>query len=422
MDMPMTEPASLALADRPNLFARSARAEPPLPPAVILGGGTNALSVARSLARAGVHVYVINHVSEPVCRSRYATRIAVPHEPGGADEAWTRYLLGPESDWLRGGVVLACSDNALEILANNHDALGRRFCLDEMSPPAQLAMLDKLATIQHAVKAGVPTPRFWVAGSPEQVLRLKAELVYPLLVKPLLSHVYQQRFSKKFAVAHNFAQLVDAYAKVSAAGIDAMLVEMIPGPDDRLCSYYTYLDEQGNALFDFTKRVIRRYPVGMGIGCYHVTDWIPELRAPALKLFRQVGLRGLANVEFKWDERDGQHKLIECNARFTAANCLLTGSGYDLALFTYNRIVGRPQQPFGSYRLGKRLWYPLEDFHAFRQLRRQGELNLGRWLAGLCHPRMLPLFRWDDPLPSLVHGWRWLKEAVGRRLRRLWSS
>ena len=50
-----------------------------------------------------------------------------------------------------------------------------------------------------------------------------------------------------------FDQLLDAYATVSSAGIETMLVEMIPGPDDRSCSYYTYLDENSEPLFHFTK-------------------------------------------------------------------------------------------------------------------------------------------------------------------------
>ena len=90
-----------------------------------------------------------------------------------------------------------------------------------------------------------------------------------------------------------------------------LLVEKVPGPDDLLCSYYTYLDADGEALFDFTKRIIRRFPVGMGNGCYHITDRNPEVREVALKLFRHVGLRGLANAEFKRDQRDGRLKLIE---------------------------------------------------------------------------------------------------------------
>ncbi len=66
--------------------------------------------------------------------------------------------------------------------------------------------------------------------------------------------------------------------------------------------------------------MIRRNPPGMGVGSYHITDWIPEVRDVALQLFKYMGLRGLVNAEFIRDVRDGQLKLIEINARFTAAN------------------------------------------------------------------------------------------------------
>jgi D-aspartate ligase len=386
-----------------------------LPPAVLIGGGANALSVARSLGRAGTRVYALNRATEHVCNSRYCTPLPIPCADN-SEEGWSAYLLGNASEALRGAVLLACSDEGLGILARHRAALLANFRLDLCNPAAQLAMLDKLATYRQAANADVPTPRFWVPESTLHVEALQGELVYPLLVKPLLSHLYQQRFAGKFVVAASFAEALAAYCQIRAAGVDVMFVEQIPGPDDRLCSYYTYLDDQGEALFDFTKRVIRRYPAGMGPGCCHVTDWNPEARNLGLRLFRHVGLRGLANVEFKRDERDGKLKLMEVNARFTAANCLVARSGYDLARFVYQRLIGQPQQLPATYRVGQRLWYPLEDFHAFRQLRRLGQLSWRQWLASIGHATMLPFFAWDDPLPSLVNEWRRLREAVRRRL------
>jgi D-aspartate ligase len=188
----------------------------------------------------------------------------------------------------------------------------------------------------------------------------------------------------------------------------------VPGPDSRLCSYYTYLNEESEPLFDFTKRIIRRYPIYMGNACYHVTDNVPEVKGLALKLFRQAGLRGLANVEFKWDERDGQLKLIECNARFTAANCQVAHAGYDLAWFVYSRLVGLQKEPFRPFRSGVRLWYPWEDFKAFRDMHARGELSWAGWLKSLLHPQMLPLFAWTDPAPSVA--------AQLRRIHRLIPS
>jgi predicted ATP-grasp superfamily ATP-dependent carboligase len=394
-----------------------------LPPVVLVEGegNPNGLSVVRSLGRRGIKVYAITPPKSYVRYSRHCTWIADSLTGGESADERARYLLGPESDWLRGSVLMTSYDPGLQLLARYRDRLREKYLLDLCNPAAQLCMLDKLATYQAAVAAGVPTPRFWVAQSREQVLSCRDQLVYPLLVKPLLSHVYRGRFEVKFAWAHNWEEMLAAYTKAEQAGIDVMLVEEIPGPDDHLCSYYTYLDEQGNALFDFTKRIIRRYPPVRGPACHHITDRVPEIKAPALALFRQVGLQGLANVEFKLDERDGVYKLIECNARFTASNCLVADSGYDLASFVYNRIAGLQQPPLGEYKIGKRLLFPVEDFYCYRVLRRQGRLTFWQWLKSVAHFTTFPIFRWSDPWPTLVFEAARLRSGLAWRLGRLFS-
>ena len=135
-----------------------------LPPAIILGGGANALSVARSLGKIGVRVYAINFPDEYVCLSRYVTRLPVPSSSNYAQE-WAGYLLGCESDWLRGAVLLAASDAGLLLIARHREQLASRFVLDESNVEAQQMMLNKLATYQAAAAAGVPTPKFWLAPS-----------------------------------------------------------------------------------------------------------------------------------------------------------------------------------------------------------------------------------------------------------------
>ncbi len=383
-----------------------------------MDGIGNALSVARSLGREGVRVYALNYPDSYVASSRYCKLIRTP-AGANPEEGWAGYLLGPESDELAGAVLLALGDTGIQVITQNREELAQKFLLDVVNPDAQACMLNKLATYQQAVAAGVPTPRFWVIETRRQVLSLEKELVYPLLVKPFFSHLYQKAFGKKFVEVKTFDELLRALDAVEGSGLQVMLVEKIPGPDDRLCSYYTYLDEAGEPLFHFTKRIIRRFPVNRGGACYHITDWNPEVRDLGLQLFRQVGLRGLANVEFKRDDRDGQLKLIEVNARFTAATCLLTASGFDLGLFVYNRLTGRPQRSLENYRKGMRLWYPREDYHAFRELNKRGEITLWQWLASIARPQVLPYFSWRDPGPTLAQESRRLRASLARRLKAL---
>jgi D-aspartate ligase len=390
----------------------------PQPPAVILGGHTNALSIARSLGGAGIRTYAINNGNAVVQYSRFCQWIGIQRRADTLQETWAAYLLGPESDHLRGAVLLAACDEAVELIANHRRALSEKFRLDLSNPKAQLCMLNKLSTYQAAREAGVPTPRFWLAERREQVEKLEHELVFPLVVKPLLSHQFKNKFSgAAFVVVHRFAELLEAFDAIDRAGIQTFLVEMIPGPDDKLCSYYSYLDETGNSLFDYTKRVIRRYPMNMGAGAYHITDHVPGVKELSLKLFRHVGLQGIGNAEFKLDSRDGQLKLIECNARFTAADCLLVASGLNLSLFVYNRIIGRAPEPPASFRTGLRLWYPADDFRAYRELRRNGLLTFREWLASVCHFQIFPIFRWKDPLPAFVQGIRHLQGTLSRLSR-----
>jgi predicted ATP-grasp superfamily ATP-dependent carboligase len=390
------------------------RPDPSLPPAILLGGGCNALSVARSLGRAGVRVYALNTPDAYVRSSRYCRPIQVT---AGNDDinTWGAFLLGPESASFHGSVLLACSDAELEFLAHHREALAARYRLDLASPEAHRCVLNKLSTYRKAEAAQLALPRYWAPRTRDEVEPLRETLPYPLVVKPLYSHVYRKQFTQKLVIAHDFEAVQKAVGSARMAGLDVMLVEMVPGPDARLCSYYTYLDESGMPLFHFSKRVIRRSPPVFGGGSYHITDWIPEVKELGLRFFQAVGLRGLGNVEFKLDERDGRLKLIECNARFTEANCLVMASGLDLPLLVYNRLVGRPLPPLATYRKGVRLWYPVEDFRACVQLRRQGQLSLGQWLAGLAHRKTLPYFRWSDPWPTLVaEGRRW-RQALQRR-------
>jgi D-aspartate ligase len=385
-----------------------------LSPAIIVGGDHGCLSIARSLGAAGIPVYAINHPQSEVKYSRFCRWIDLPDNSAIGTEAWAAYLLGPESDPLRGAVLLAASDEAIELIMEYRQSLSEKFSLDLSNPTAQRCMLDKLCTYRAAQAAGVPTPKFWVADTREQIVKLQQELVFPLVLKPILGHRFSRKFTGAYAVANNLDELLYAFDKVCCANIQTFLVEMIPGPDDQLCSYYTYLDEGGNHLINFTKRVIRRFPMNMGGSTYHITDYVPHIQELALALFRQVGLRGVANVEFKMDERDGKLKLIECNARFTAADCLLVASGLNLPLFVYDRLTGRAPTAPSSYRMGMRLWKPVGDFAAYRQLNKMGLLTFRAWIRSIMHPQIFPLFRWNDPLPAVLGNARLIRYAWSR--------
>jgi predicted ATP-grasp superfamily ATP-dependent carboligase len=368
------------------------------PPALIVGGDANAVSVARALNRHGIEVHALNHPDTFIRHSRAARWIVLAGDTGPL--GWERFLLGADSDFLRGAVLLVCSDEAIDIVIRNYAALSSKFRLEPSRPEVKRTLLDKFETYRLAQEAGVPTPRFWRFDTVADLERQAASLPYPAIVKPLVSQDFAV-YGRKYLLARNREELVERFREVALRNIPVVVMEYIHGGDDRLCSYNAWMDERGAPLLSFTKRIIRRHPANMGIACCHVTDWNTKVAELGLKLFRHVGLVGFGNVEFKRDARDGLLKIIECNARFTASDCLATASGVPFALFTYQWLAGQAPKPSRTYRTGRRLWLPIEDFHAFRALRREGKLGFGAWLLSIRPPTMLPLFDWRDPGPSL---------------------
>ena len=145
-------------------------------------------------------------------------------------------------------------------------------------------------------------------------------------------------------------------------------MEFIPGGDDRHCSYYTYIDETGNPLFHFTKRLLRRHRANEGGATYHITDWNPEVAEKGLRLLQHVGLRGLGNVEFKRDPRDGELKLIEVNARLHRRQRPGHPERDRPSPAELRPAHGKALRDIPCLRLGLVMLDPIPDFLAFREL------------------------------------------------------
>lgn len=386
-------------------------------PVLILGGKENSLSITRHLGGLGVSV----RVSGPAnCWGMYSRhcREAFPVRRGtSAASVWSKLLLSADRR-LDGHVILACSDEAIEFIADNHDRLAQRYRLGDGVPALQKAFLDKKRTLELARQADIDTPAFWSVGTISELDAIADTIQFPVMVKPIHSHKFVRTFGVKlFVVESGFAELKEKIALAQDHGLAVMIVEMIPGPDRLLSSYYSYIDADGNSLFQYTKRILRRFPTNRGGACYHITEWCEETARLGQRLFARAGLRGFGNVEFKRDLRDGKLKIIEVNSRFTAAQELLLQSGAAVDAIVYCHVTGQPGPRFERYRQQMRYWYPLRDFLAFLELRKRGELGLLQWLRSIVPFRhVLPLWNVRDPLPCfgaaaavvqvLIHGRR----------------
>jgi len=334
---------------------------------------------------------------------------------GGLQAAWLAWLQA-NAEALPGAVLLPAEDEALELIAHHRERLtGLGYHLFEADDPALRAMLDKGLTAEVARKADIPQPHTVVIRDDESLERAVAELHFPFALKPLHSHVLSRLSGwGKLEVAHDRRRLDDLMSQLRAHDVEVLATEIIPGADDQLVSYYSYIDENGEPLMHFCKQQLRAHPPQFGLSTYHRSFWDPEVAEAGLRFFAAAGVRGLVNVQFKRDARDGRLMLIECNHRFTAANELVRKSGINLARLTYDRALGRSTPPVGSARNDVRLWDPVQDTRSLLKLRASGDLTVRQWLASLMHRQHMPLLSSDDPGPASTYldiAWRKLRSA-----------
>jgi len=133
------------------------------------------------------------------------------------------------------------------------------------------------------------------------------------------------------------------------------------------------------------------------------------------KLFDGVDWQGIGNVEFKRDTRDGQLKIIEVNARFTAAHRLVTASGAPIDELIYRHLTGQEIPKIDSYSSRMRMLYPIGDFMAYLELRQSKQLSFFGWLKSwFAQPVIVPDFSFDDPRPALAEWGNILSRGFGK--------
>ena len=391
--------------------------EPPLPPAVLLGGEAIAVSACRSLGWAGVSVHALGDARDPVRRSRWCREFVAVGSKEGVIE---RYLTWLEHEGPRGAVILPCDDYGVEMIARHRATLeGWGYIPVEGNDEVMLAMLDKERTYELAREAGVATPAWATVRGADEALAVVAGFDWPVGLKPLQSHEWAKHRSEKFIVAADRAELETISEWAFAPRVPMLMTEVIPGPETDLCTYFTYVGRDGEPVFDYTKSKIRQWPKRSGLTCYQVSDRRPEVIDAGRRLVTGIGLRGVAVPEFKRDPRDGEWKLIECNHRFTGSLDLTRHCGIDMARIAYDATLGRPFEQPATYRTGVTQWNPIEDARALLDYRRDGELTVPGWVRSVARRQHFPMVRADDPGPTIASlgakASRAARKLLGRR-------
>jgi len=370
---------------------------------VVLGGGANGLSFGRSLGRRGIPVVLVDGERGVAGRSRFV-RSETLRGPSEHPDEWIDLLQRIASQLSRPAVLFATNDTLTELVARHAAQLAESYRY--LIPEAEIveAIVDKGSQYQRAHAAGVPIPRTEFPESHDDIVRIAAQVAYPNFLKPHRSlpgrAVIEQK--RKLVVVEDPSDLIDTFDRLATPDNPFLVQERVPGPDTSLFYYLGFWDDAGDEHSFMTAQKLRQYPAGIGDGSLVQTVHEREVVELSRKLLLAFGYRGLVNVEFKRDARDGVYRLIEINPRSVNFNQLAVSAGIDFPWIAYQYLVGdtRPA-PATEYRDGVRYVHEDLDVRAFLAGRRSGELTWRSWTTSILGTRAWAIASFGDPLPFI---------------------
>jgi predicted ATP-grasp superfamily ATP-dependent carboligase/O-antigen/teichoic acid export membrane protein len=359
-------------------------------PAVVIGADLGALGVCRSLAQGGVPVYVVGEKrSAPSLWSRHARSVLAKTLHDRPLIETLRRL----HDRLGGQPFLVITDELAMLIISEHRAeLEGLYRLSLPDHDTVLMLHDKARFHESAKRNGWPVPNGTVIRDASAVADVRS-LRLPVIIKPADKRHFHEGNAPRLVVAATHEEAVSTCRCLLDRTGAVLAQETIEGPDDNIYFCLFYRSRNGATLGMFTGRKLASTPPGMGSTAFCTAAVNQELERTNEDFLDQVNYFGFGGVEYKRDARDGRFAIIEPTVgRIDWQEEVATLAGVNIPLAAYCHECGFPSPPARRVD-GRVVWQA-----SFIERIRFGARSIppssvvidGYW-------------RWDDPLPAIVH-------------------
>ena len=385
------------------------------------------LGVIRSLGRLGVQVYGAHPTRRPIASfSRYCRKVFELDVDTLSQEQSVDRLLDIAGEIGGRPLLIATSDEMALFVAHNATKLQQSFQFPCNPGSTVWSLYNKKAMYFLAKQLSIPTAETVFPRSRLDVLEFCEKAQFPVMLKASDNIYVSRRTGRKMVIVGTKDELIDQYDSMEDEDNPSlMLQEYIPGGDDSVWMFNGYFNERSECLFGITARKIHQTPVYTGMTSLGICLANPQIAAATQVLVKAVGYKGILDIGYRYDDRDGSYKLLDANPRLGATFRLFVATnGMDVVRAQYLHFSGEAV-PVSTICEGRK-WI-LEDADLVSCIRyyRDGVLTLPKWLAGYAGIRECAWFAADDILPFLRMSWlssvRPFKKIL-RESKRLFTS
>lgn len=219
-----------------------------------------------------------------------------------------------------------------------------------------LANKAKLTTLADKLQIPYPNTRYYSSSSE---LNPQSITNYPVVLKPALSHIWQQShwLSTRVRIINTPTELDLALQQADLADHSFMQQNFIPGHGAGIFAIYN----KGQAVAFFAHERLREKPPGGGVSVLSrsvIPD--PKLLDMSKRLLDSVNWHGVAMVEYRIAD-DGTPYLMEVNTRFWGSLQLAIDAGVDFPKLLWQITNGEQTNSKQGYVIDQKLRWLLGD-------------------------------------------------------------
>jgi predicted ATP-grasp superfamily ATP-dependent carboligase len=333
----------------------------------------HALAAVRALGRRRVSVHAgATSRSALAFFSRHCRQRLVYPDPGTQEREFVECIIS-YAQREKIDVLLPIGYSANVVVSKYQEALSKYVKVAIADYTWMLTAADKAKSMAFAESIGIKVPK--VYHHVDQIEQ------YPIVVKGI-------KGSGNVIYVNSPAELGDLQLT------EMVMQEYIPGQ-----GYGFYgLFHHGEPRAIFMHRRRREFPVTGGASTAAESYYDERLKEQGIRLLSALQWHGVAMVEMKRDQRDGDYKLMEINPKFWGSLDLSIQAGVDFPYLAAMMALHEDVEPIMEYDRGAKFsWpFPQELLHVLARPR-----SAGQFVADMFDAKMKTNLCFEDLLPNL---------------------
>lgn len=245
-------------------------------------------------------------------------------------------------------ILIGCTDDYAGLIIKNKSALEEKYIMPYIEEELWHKLQSKANFYKECDKSGILYPNTKIIASDyDKAILDNLGFDYPIIIKPSSSILYwKYPFDgmKKVYWAKTPTEAEKIIDEIFASGYpdEIILQDTIPGADSCMRVLTAYCDKNSKVKMMCLGHVLleEHTPKAIGNHAAILTEDNEELCAAFKTYLEDIGYRGFANFDIKFDERDNTYRAFEINLRQGRSNYYVTASGCNIAKLIVEDCLG----------------------------------------------------------------------------------